>query len=70
MDISTLSSEQTPGRTALESGINNGQWYNSVYDKLHNIAVTSSILKRKMVFEPIFHYKADNQSPINRTMNT
>jgi hypothetical protein len=41
--IATLSSEQTPGRTALESGINNGQWYNSVYDKLHNIAVTSSI---------------------------
>jgi hypothetical protein len=36
------SEQQTPGRTALESGINNGQWYNSVYDKLHNIAVTSS----------------------------
>jgi hypothetical protein len=36
------SEQQTPGRTALESGINKGQWYNSVYDKLHNIAVTSS----------------------------
>ena len=36
------SEQQTPGRTPLESGINNGQWYNSVYDKLHNIAVTSS----------------------------
>lgn len=36
------SEQQTPGRTALESGVNNGQWYNSVYDKLHNIAVTSS----------------------------
>ena len=34
--------QQTPGRTPLESGINNGQWYHSVYDKLHNIAVTSS----------------------------
>ena len=36
------SEQQTPGRTALETGINNGQWYNSVYDKLHNIAITSS----------------------------
>ena len=36
------SEQQTQGRTALETGINNGQWYNSVYDKLHNIAITSS----------------------------
>jgi hypothetical protein len=36
------SEQQTPGRTPLETGINNGQWYNSVYDKLHNLAVTSS----------------------------
>ena len=36
------SEQQTPGRTAEESGINGGNWYNSTYDKLHNIAVTSS----------------------------
>lgn len=36
------SQQQTPGRTAAESGINNGQWYNSAYDKTHNLAVTSS----------------------------
>jgi hypothetical protein len=36
------SEQQTPGRTAIETGINNGAWYNSVYDKLHNIAITSS----------------------------
>lgn len=36
------SEQQTPGRTPLETGINNGQWYNSVFDKLHNLAVTSS----------------------------
>ena len=36
------SQQQTPGRTATESGINNGQWYNSGYDKTHNLAVTSS----------------------------
>ncbi|MDN3672263.1 TonB-dependent receptor [Flavobacterium branchiarum] len=36
------SEQQTPGRTPEETGINNGQWYNSVYDKLHNLAVTTS----------------------------
>jgi hypothetical protein len=36
------SEQQTPGRTAAETGINNGQWYNSVYDKLHNLAITTS----------------------------
>ncbi len=36
------SEQQTPGRTTMEAGINNGNWYNSVYDKLHNIAITSS----------------------------
>lgn len=38
------SEQQTPGRTNLETGINNGQWYNSAYDKLHNLAITSSYL--------------------------
>ncbi len=36
------SEQRTPGRKAGEIGINNGQWYNSVYDKTHNLAVTSS----------------------------
>lgn len=36
------SEQQTPGRTINETGINNGNWYNSVYDKLHNIAITNS----------------------------
>ncbi|BDB55542.1 collagen-binding protein [Flavobacterium ammoniigenes] len=38
------SEQQTPGRTSSESGINDGQWYKSAYDKLHNLAVTSSYL--------------------------
>ena len=38
------SQQQTPGRTTTESGINNGQWYNSAYDKTHNLAITSSYL--------------------------
>ncbi|MDR7209992.1 TonB-dependent receptor [Flavobacterium piscis] len=36
------SEQQTPGRIAEETGINNGQWYSSAYDKLHNLAITSA----------------------------
>ena len=36
------SEQQTPGRTATETGINNGNWYKSAYDKLHNIAITTA----------------------------
>jgi hypothetical protein len=36
------SEQQTPGRTALETGINNSQWYNTPYDKTHDISITSS----------------------------
>jgi hypothetical protein len=36
------SEQQTPGRTPTEVGINRGQWYNSAYDKTHNLAVTAS----------------------------
>lgn len=36
------SEQQTPGRTPEETGINNGQWYSSAYDKRHNLAITSA----------------------------
>ena len=36
------SQQQTPGRTPEELGINDGRWYNSVYDKTHNLAVTGN----------------------------
>ncbi len=39
------SEQQTPGRTAIETGINNGNWYSSTYDKLHNVAVTGNYNK-------------------------
>jgi hypothetical protein len=43
----------TNSRKNIETGINNGQWYNSVYDKLH-IAITSSYnLNEKWSFELI-----------------
>ncbi len=36
------SEQKTPGRTDNEIGINNGEWYKSGYDKLHNLAVTAT----------------------------
>lgn len=36
------SEQQTPGRTTDEIGINYGKWYNSAYDKTHNLAITSA----------------------------
>ncbi|TVZ25395.1 TonB-dependent receptor-like protein [Gillisia sp. Hel_I_86] len=36
------SEQKTPGRTEMENGINNGNWYNTAYDKTHDISVTSS----------------------------
>lgn len=49
------SEQQTPGRTPNETGINNGQWYLSGYDKLHNLSVTGSYeLSPKWSFGAIF----------------
>jgi hypothetical protein len=36
------SQQRTPGRTPDEIGINNGEWYRSAYDKLHNLAFTGN----------------------------
>jgi hypothetical protein len=45
------SQQKTPGRTPNEVGINNGDWYRSAYDKLHNLAVTSTYnLNKKWTF--------------------
>ena len=34
--------QQTPGRTPVETGINNGEWYNTPYDKTHDVSFTGS----------------------------
>ncbi|WP_306352631.1 TonB-dependent receptor [Flavobacterium sp. '19STA2R22 D10 B1'] len=34
--------QKTPGRAPGETGINNGEWYKSGYDKLHNLTVTGN----------------------------
>jgi len=36
------SEQRTPGRTAEETGINNGEWYNAPWDKTHDISITTS----------------------------
>jgi len=52
------SEQQTPGRTAQETGINNGNWYNSAYDKLHNFAATGSYnLNKKWSFGSNFIFQ-------------
>lgn len=45
------SEQKTPGRNESEIGINNGNWYSSAYDKLHNLAITGSYnLNKKWSF--------------------
>jgi hypothetical protein len=34
--------QRTPGRTPEETGINNGNWYNTNYDKPHDFSLTAS----------------------------
>jgi hypothetical protein len=35
------SEQRTPGRTEFETGINNGEWYNSAWDRTHDISITA-----------------------------
>lgn len=43
--------QRTPGRTPNEVGINNGDWYKNVYDRLHNLAISSTYeLNKKWTF--------------------
>ncbi|WP_296313949.1 TonB-dependent receptor [Winogradskyella sp. UBA3174] len=36
------SEQRTPGRTAQETGINNGEWYNTPFDRTHDISLTGN----------------------------
>lgn len=36
------SEQKTPGRTTTETGINNGNWYNTAYDKTHDLSLVGS----------------------------
>ncbi|MBU2940656.1 TonB-dependent receptor [Lacinutrix sp. C3R15] len=41
------SEQKTPGRTTAETGINNGNWYNTPYDKTHDVSFTGSYYVNK-----------------------
>jgi outer membrane receptor protein involved in Fe transport len=52
------SEQKTPGRTPLETGINNGSWYNTAYDKTHDISITASYeLNEKWQINSNFNYQ-------------
>ncbi len=53
------SEQQTPGRTSNETGINNGQWYKTGFDKLHNVSITVSYKRNeKWTFSSIFNLQS------------
>lgn len=52
------SEQRTPGRTANEPGINNGEWYNSLWDRPHDISLNASYeLNDKWSFNSNFVYQ-------------
>lgn len=52
------SEQQTPGRTPEESGINNGKWYSTNYDKTHDISLIASYeYNKKWDFSANFAYQ-------------
>lgn len=49
------SEQRTPGRTAMEHGINFGEWYNAAYDKTHDLSVYANYeLNKKWNFNGNF----------------
>ena len=52
------SEQRTPGRTPSETGINNGEWYNTPWDKTHDITLTGSYeLNKKWNINTNFLYQ-------------
>ena len=41
------SEQRTPGRTPIETGINNGNWYFTPYDKTHDLSITTNYVLNK-----------------------
>ncbi|WP_040254310.1 TonB-dependent receptor [Psychroserpens mesophilus] len=52
------SEQQTEGRSANETGINNGEWYNTPFDKTHDVSFTGSYeLTKKWSFNTNFLFQ-------------
>lgn len=55
--------QQTPGRTANETGINDGKWYKTGFDKLHNLSITATYKKNeKWSFGSVFALQSGQPS--------
>ncbi len=51
--------QRTPGRTAEEPGINDGEWYRANYDKRHNFSINAAYdLSNKWSFGGTFTYQS------------
>ncbi|MGJ8667768.1 MAG: TonB-dependent receptor [Patiriisocius sp.] len=52
------SEQRTPGRTPEETGINNGEWYNAAWDRVHDFSITGQYeLSPKWSFSANFIYQ-------------
>lgn len=52
------SEQRTPGRSSSETGINMGEWYNTPYDKTHDLSIYGSFeLNEKWSFNANFIYQ-------------
>jgi len=52
------SEQRTPGRTSIETGINNGEWYNTPYDKPNDLSLFLNYeLNNKWSFNSNFIYQ-------------
>ncbi|WP_081212402.1 TonB-dependent receptor [Salegentibacter sediminis] len=50
--------QKTPGRTPVETGINGGDWYNSNYNKTHDVSFTASYeANKKWEFNANFSFQ-------------
>ena len=57
------SKQQTKGRTVTETGINNGEWYNTPYDKTHDVSFTGSYdLNKKIKINANFLFQTGQPS--------
>ena len=52
------SEQRTPGRTPIEPGINNSEWYATAYDKTHDVSLTATYeVSQKWDFSANFIYQ-------------
>jgi len=57
------SEQRTPGRTPLETGINNGAWYNAAWDRVHDFSFTGQYeLSPSWSFSTNFIYQTGQPS--------